>query len=176
MLPSEVPRHRLTGEGVSWCLETSLFFKTPFPGWISVPTSLSLFLSFIFFPTSFWRNGLPFCTPDVLCQHSEVVLWKLLSAQMSFQWICGGESGLPVLVLRHLRTTSRFFFFNKFIYLFLAALRWIFVVARWLHCLSACGNFPDPTPGSTSLAGRFLITGQPTRQLLSAVIIKNEMI
>ena len=41
--------HRLVSESVSWCLENSLFFKTPFPGRISIPTSLSLFLSFIFF-------------------------------------------------------------------------------------------------------------------------------
>ena len=37
--------HRLGSESVSWCLETSLFFKTPFPGWISIPTSfVSLFI------------------------------------------------------------------------------------------------------------------------------------
>ena len=41
--------HRLISESVSWCLETSLFFKTPFPGWISVPTSfVSLFIFYIF--------------------------------------------------------------------------------------------------------------------------------
>ena len=37
--------HRFASESVSWCLETSLFFKTPFLGWISVPTS---FVSFFF--------------------------------------------------------------------------------------------------------------------------------
>ena len=42
-------RHRPAGESVSWCLETSLFLKTPFPGWISVPTSFdSLFIFYIF--------------------------------------------------------------------------------------------------------------------------------
>ena len=42
-------RHRLSSESVSWYLETSLFFKTPFPGWISVPTSfVSLFIFYIF--------------------------------------------------------------------------------------------------------------------------------
>ena len=50
MLPSEVPR--LTTDlpvSVSWCLETSLFFKTPFQGRISVPTSfVSLFIFYIF--------------------------------------------------------------------------------------------------------------------------------
>ena len=41
--------HRLTGESVSWCLETSLFFKTPSLGGISVPTSfVSLFIFYIF--------------------------------------------------------------------------------------------------------------------------------
>ena len=39
---------------------------------------LSLFLSFIFFPTSFRRVGLLFWVPDVLCRHLEVVLWNLL--------------------------------------------------------------------------------------------------
>ena len=42
-------RHRLGSESVSWCLETSLFFKTPFPGQSSIPTSfVSLFIFYIF--------------------------------------------------------------------------------------------------------------------------------
>ena len=42
-------RHRLGSESASWCLETSFFFKTPFPGWSSVPTSfVSLFVFYIF--------------------------------------------------------------------------------------------------------------------------------
>ena len=41
--------HRLGSESVSWCLETSLFFKTPFSGESSVPTSfVSLFIFYIF--------------------------------------------------------------------------------------------------------------------------------
>ena len=41
--------HRLDSASVSWCLETSLFFKTPFLGQISVPTSfVSLFIFYIF--------------------------------------------------------------------------------------------------------------------------------
>ena len=40
--------HRLANESVSWCLKTSLFFQTPFPGQISVPTSFaSLFIFYI---------------------------------------------------------------------------------------------------------------------------------
>ena len=41
--------HRLGSESVSSCLETSLFFKTPFPGQSSIPTSfVSLFVFYIF--------------------------------------------------------------------------------------------------------------------------------
>ena len=95
-------RHRPTGESVSWCLETSLFLKTPFPGWISIPTSFVSFYLLYFVLLPFEDNGLLFWVPDVLCQHSEVVWWNLLGAQMFFRWICGGESGLPILFLCHL--------------------------------------------------------------------------
>ena len=50
MLPSGDSKtpHRPASERVSWCLETSLFLKTPFLGWISVPTSFaSLFIFYI---------------------------------------------------------------------------------------------------------------------------------
>ena len=77
-------------------------FKTPFPGQSSIPCLFFCLLHF-FLPL-FEDNGLLFWVPDVLCQHSEVVLWSLLNVQMFFRWICGGESGLPVLFLRHLRT------------------------------------------------------------------------
>ena len=81
MLPSGVPR--LTTElpvrvfpGV-WKLLSVLI-----PGWISIPTSfISLYLLY-FFQSPFEDNGLLFWVPDVLCQHSEVVLWNLLSVQM----------------------------------------------------------------------------------------------
>ena len=72
-------RHRFSSEKVSWCLETSLFLRLPSrAGTPSLPL-LSLFLSFIFFPTFFRRLGLLFWVPDVLCRHSEVVLWNLLN-------------------------------------------------------------------------------------------------
>ena len=76
------------------------------------PFCLSFCLLYFFLPP-FEDNGLLFWVPDVLCQHSEVVLWNLLSVQMFFWWICGGESGLPVLFLRHLRTTLRLFSNNR---------------------------------------------------------------
>ena len=44
--------------------------------------------------------------PGVLCLCSGIVLWKLLGIQMIFWWICGGESGLPVLLPCHLRSSS----------------------------------------------------------------------
>ena len=70
--------HRLSSESVSWCLETSLFLRLPsLDGAPSLPL-LSLFLSFIFFLPPFEDNGLFFWVPDILCQHSEVVLWNLL--------------------------------------------------------------------------------------------------
>ena len=99
-------RHRFGSERVSWCLETSLFLRLPSRDRTPSLPLLSLFLSFIFFPTSFQRVGVLFWVTDVLCRHSEVVLWNLLSVQMFFWWICGGESGLPVLFLSHLRTLS----------------------------------------------------------------------
>ena len=71
-------RHRLGSESVSWCLETSLFLRLPSQdGALSLPL-LSLFLSFIFFLPPFEDNRLLFWVPDVLCLHSEVVLWNLL--------------------------------------------------------------------------------------------------
>ena len=84
-------RHRLGSESVSWCLETSLFLRlpspdgTPFLGQSSLPTSfVSFFRPLYFFLPVFEDNDLLFWVPDVLCQHSEVVLWNLLSIEMFF--------------------------------------------------------------------------------------------
>ena len=73
---------------------------------------LSFCLLYFFLPP-FEDNGLLFWVPDVLCQHSEVVLWNLLSVQMFFWWICGGESGLPILFLCHLKTAPLPCFFHS---------------------------------------------------------------
>ena len=45
---------------------------------------LSFYLLYFVLPP-FEDNGLLFWVPDVLCQHSEVVLWNLLGAQMFFR-------------------------------------------------------------------------------------------
>ena len=91
MLPSaSKARHRLNRESVSWCLETSLL-KIPFPGQDFLPGTklppylLCLFFHLLyFFLPVFEDNDLLFWVPDVLCQHSEVVLWSLLSIEMFF--------------------------------------------------------------------------------------------
>ena len=80
MLPSVLPRLSTDSVvrvfSVVWKL---LFLRLPSrDGAPSLPL-LSLFLSFIFFLPPFEDNGLLSWVLDVLCQHSEVVLWILLS-------------------------------------------------------------------------------------------------
>ena len=103
--------HRPAGESVSWCLESSLLRLPSQEGSLSLPLCLSFYLLFFVLPP-FEDNGLLFWVPDVLCQNSEVVLWNLLSIQMFFRWICGGQSGLSVLFLCHLRTAYRRVYFG----------------------------------------------------------------
>ena len=79
MLPSVLPR-LATDSAVRvfpgvW---KPLFLRLPSWDRALFLTLLSLFLSFIFFLPPFEDNGLLFWVPDVLCQHSEVVLWILL--------------------------------------------------------------------------------------------------
>ena len=110
-LCASMARHRLRSESISWCLETSLSFKTPFLGRSSIPTSfaslfifcLSFYLLYFFLPP-FEDNG---CFSVCLMSSASIqkLLWNFLSIQMFFWWICRGESGLPVLSLRYLRTT-----------------------------------------------------------------------
>ena len=80
------------------------FTKTPSPGQVSVPL-FSLFCLLYFVLPPFEENDLPFWVPDVLHQHSEIALWKLLSIQMIFWWISGGKSSLLVLFFCYVGTT-----------------------------------------------------------------------
>ena len=98
---SKIP-HRPTSETVSWCLETSLL-RLPETDLHPYLFCLSFYLLYFVLPSS-EDNSVHFWVPHVFCQHSEVVLWNLLSVQMFFQWICEGESGLPILFLHHIRT------------------------------------------------------------------------
>ena len=76
---------------------------------------LSFYLLYFVLPP-FKDNGLPFWVPGVLHQCSEVVLWYLLSIQMIFWWICGEESGLPILLLHQLRATPTLYLCKRLIF------------------------------------------------------------
>ena len=85
MLPSVLPRLATDRAArVFPGVWKPLFLK--FPSWDRAPSPppLSLFSSFIFFLPVFEDNDLLFWVPDVPCQHSEVVLWSLLSVEMFF--------------------------------------------------------------------------------------------
>ena len=81
MLPSVLPR--LTTDlavrvfpGV-WTLRS---FYDSLPGMELCPYLFCLFFCLLYFFLPLVEdNGLLFWVPDVLCQHSEVVLWNLLS-------------------------------------------------------------------------------------------------
>ena len=64
--------HKPNSEGVSWCLETSPPSQLPPRDGSPSLTLLSLFLSFVFCPSPFEENGLPFWVSGVLHQRSEV--------------------------------------------------------------------------------------------------------
>ena len=106
MLPSVLPRLSTdSAVRVSWCLETSLFFKTPFPRRISVPTTfVSLFVCYIF---SYLLSKPMGCFSG--CLMSSPCIQKLFCGiysafKCSFDEFVKGETGLPVLFLCHLRT------------------------------------------------------------------------
>ena len=83
MLPSVVPRlARLVFGNFS-------AFKTSFLGWSSVPPLCLSFCLLYFSLPPFENNGLLFWVPDVLCQHSEGVLWNLFSVKCSFDEFVG---------------------------------------------------------------------------------------
>ena len=82
MLPSEILKLPTDPPVRGFPSVWKLFFYNSLPGWVSVPTSF-YFLYFVLPP--FEDNGLSFSVPGVLHQHSEVVLWCLLSVQMIFR-------------------------------------------------------------------------------------------
>ena len=108
MLPSEIPKLPTDLLVKEFPTVWKLLLHVTSSGQVSVPNSCLTFCPLYFVLPPFKENGLPFWVPGVLCQHSEVVLWKLLSIQMIFWWICWGESGLPILFLRHLGSSPPF--------------------------------------------------------------------
>ena len=97
--------HRLTSESVSWCVETSLFFKTSFPVWIFIPIYfVSLFIFYIF---SYLLLNTMGCFS--WCLMSSACIQKLFCGiysafKCSFDEFFWAKSGLPVLFLCHLRS------------------------------------------------------------------------
>ena len=80
MLPSEIPKVPTdpTFESVYYCEVTSPPSLLPTQEGSPSLNSLSLFSSLSFVLPHFEEMGLPFWVSAVLCQRSEVVLWKLL--------------------------------------------------------------------------------------------------
>ena len=111
MLSSEISKHPtdplMRRFPVVWKL---LLLHDSLPVLISIPNSCLSFCLLYFVLPPFEEIGLPFWVPGVLSQCSDVVWWKLLSIQMIFWWICGAESGLPILFLHHLEVSP--FSFN----------------------------------------------------------------
>ena len=86
MLPSEIPKLPtdllVKGFPGVWKL---LLLHNSLPGTGLHPYLFCLSFGLLYFVLPpFEENGLPFSVPGVLHQHSEIVLWKLLSIQMIF--------------------------------------------------------------------------------------------
>ena len=84
MLPSEIPKLPTDPPVREFLTVWKFLLHATSPGRVSVPNSCLTFCPLYFILPPFEENGLPFWVPGVLCQHSEVVLWKLLSIQMIF--------------------------------------------------------------------------------------------
>ena len=98
MLPSVLPKlatdsaaRMFPGVWKPLFLRVSSRDRIPFPGQDFLPSTelppclLCLFFHLLyFFLPVFEDNDLLFWVPDVFCQHSEVVLWKLLGIEMFF--------------------------------------------------------------------------------------------
>ena len=86
MLPYEIPRLATDPPVRVFPGVWKLLSFLRLPSWDRSPSLplLSLFLFLYFVLPPFEDNGVPFWVPDVLCQHSEVVLWNLLSVQIFF--------------------------------------------------------------------------------------------
>ena len=96
--------HRPAGERVFWCLEPSPLLRLPSRDGSPSLTLLSLFLSFVFCSTSFQRQRAAFLGAWCPLPAFRSCFVEFSQRSMFFQWICGGESGLPILFLHHLRT------------------------------------------------------------------------
>ena len=80
-------------------------FMTPSPGWVSIPNSLALFLSFTFCPTSFRREWAAFLGAWCLTPAFRSCFVEFAQHSNDLSMNLWGESGLPILFLCHLMTT-----------------------------------------------------------------------
>ena len=85
MLPSVIPKLPTDSlvRGFLGVWKLLLHDSLPRVGLHSYLFCLSFYLLY-FVLTPFEENGSPFWVPDVLQQHSEVVLWNFLSVQLIF--------------------------------------------------------------------------------------------
>ena len=82
MLPSVVPRLATDSAVRMFPGVWKLLFFLRLPSWdgaLSLPLLSLFFCLLYFFLPPFKDNGLLFWVSDVLCWHSEVVLWNLLT-------------------------------------------------------------------------------------------------
>ena len=84
MLLSEIPKLPTDPPVREFLTVWKFLLHATSPGRVSVPNSCLPFCPLYFVLPPFEENGLPFWVPGVLCQHSEVVLWKSVSIQMIF--------------------------------------------------------------------------------------------
>ena len=116
MLPSEIPKlptdPLVRGFPGIWKSPSQL---PPQDGSLSL-TLLSLFLSFIFCPTSFRREWAAFLGVQCPLPGIRSCFVQFTQRLSVFWWICGEESGLPVLLLHQLRATPTLYFFKRLIF------------------------------------------------------------
>ena len=125
MVPSEIPNFRQTHLWEGFLLYGNFSsLTTPSLRWVSVPKFWSLFSSFKFSPTSFWRDWAAFlsawCPPPAFRSCFVEVAWH----SNIFWWISWGESGLPFLLLCHFRTAPSILSLN--------------MLCTWLLSLKLC--------------------------------------
>ena len=113
MLPSQVPKLATDSLVTVFPGVWKLLSFLRLPSWDRFPylPLLPLFLSFIFFPTFFWRQWAAFLGAWYLLPAFRSCFVEFLRVQMFFWSICGAESGLPILFLHRLRTTSMWIFY-----------------------------------------------------------------
>ena len=85
MLPSEIPKPPTDPPVGGFSGVWKVLLHNSLPGMGLHPQLFRLSYCLLYFvPPPLEESGLPFWVPGVLCQHSEVVLGKLLSIQMIF--------------------------------------------------------------------------------------------